>query len=77
MAEYGKGGLYARGGVADYWVLNFVDGVLEVYREPRADADAAMAFGWRYTQRQPFGLAASVMPVAAPTARVDVWPLFP
>jgi hypothetical protein len=30
--EY-KGSLYARGGVLDYWVLNLVDRMLEVYRE--------------------------------------------
>src|SRR3989442_1624759 len=35
-----KGSLYARAGLADYWVLNLVDHVLEVYREPVADAAA-------------------------------------
>ena len=29
-----KGSLYARAGVADYWILNLVDEVLEVYRQP-------------------------------------------
>jgi Uma2 family endonuclease len=27
-----KGSLYARAGLADYWVLNLIDRVLEVYR---------------------------------------------
>jgi Uma2 family endonuclease len=35
-----KGSLYARAGLADYWVLNLVDRVLEVYREPAPDAAA-------------------------------------
>lgn len=29
-----KGSLYARAGVADYWIVNLVDQVLEVYRDP-------------------------------------------
>src|SRR6266498_1801107 len=29
-----KGSLYARAGIADYWIVNLVDGVLEVLREP-------------------------------------------
>ena len=37
-----KGGLYARAGIADYWVANLIDEVLEVYREPvRAHLGAA------------------------------------
>ena len=40
-----KGSLYARAGLQDYWVLNLVDRVLEVYREPVPDS--AAPFGWR------------------------------
>ncbi|MBI1728645.1 MAG: Uma2 family endonuclease [Candidatus Rokubacteria bacterium] len=29
-----KGSLYARAGIGDYWIVNLVDRVLEVYREP-------------------------------------------
>ncbi len=32
-----KGSLYAENGIADYWILNLVDGCLEVRRGPRAD----------------------------------------
>ena len=32
-----KGSLYARAGVADYWILNLVERVLEIYREPIQD----------------------------------------
>ncbi len=41
-----KASLYARAGIADYWIVNLVDSVLEVYREPQADPDAP--YGWRY-----------------------------
>jgi hypothetical protein len=29
-----KGSLYACAGIADYWILNLVDRVVEVYRDP-------------------------------------------
>ena len=40
-----KGSLYARAGIADYWILNLVERVLAVYRQPVADPEAR--FGWR------------------------------
>src|SRR5882724_637743 len=40
-----KGSVYARARVADYWIVNLVDRVLEVYREPIGDQ--AAPFGWR------------------------------
>lgn len=70
-----KGSLYARAGVADYWVVNLVDRVLEVYREPQGDS--AAAFGWRYTRSDTLGPAASVTPHAAPAASVPVSQLLP
>ena len=41
-----KGSLYARAHLADYWILNLVDRVLEVYRQPAPSITAA--FGWDY-----------------------------
>ena len=58
-----KGSLYARAGLPDYWVLNLVDRVLEVYREPAADS--AAPYGWRYAQREVFDASARVSPLAA------------
>jgi Uma2 family endonuclease len=29
-----KGPLYAQAGILDYWIVNLVDGQIEVYREP-------------------------------------------
>jgi Uma2 family endonuclease len=59
-----KGSLYARAGLADYWVLNLVDRILEVYREPVPDA--AAPFGWRYARQEAFEPSARVTPLAAP-----------
>lgn len=36
-----KASLYARAGVADYWIINLVDDVVEVYRGPVADPHGA------------------------------------
>jgi Uma2 family endonuclease len=70
-----KGSLYARAGLPDYWVLNLVDRVLEVYREPVADASAP--FGWRYARSETFDAATRVSPLAVPGSSISVTQLFP
>lgn len=70
-----KGGVYARAGLPDYWVVNLVDGVLEVYREPAADPSAP--YGWRYGRRDVFAPSAEVSPLAAPGAGIRVDQLLP
>ena len=70
-----KGSLYARAGLADYWVLNLVDRVLEVYREPVPDSTAP--FGWRYAHREVFDASARVTPLAVPVASIPVSRLLP
>jgi Uma2 family endonuclease len=70
-----KGSLYARAGLTDYWVVNLVDRVLEVYREPVADS--AAPFGWRYGRAEVLGADARVAPLAAPAASIPVARLLP
>ena len=70
-----KGSLYARARLDDYWVLNLVDRVLEIYRRPVADA--AAPFGWRYASREVLGAESSVELLAAPRARARVSDLLP
>jgi Uma2 family endonuclease len=70
-----KGSLYARAGVADYWIVNLVDRRLEVYRRPIADASAE--FAWRYAEATTLPLDASVSPLARPDVAVLVSSLFP
>lgn len=70
-----KGSLYARAGLPDYWVLNLVDRVLEVYREPALDA--AAPFGWRYARSEVFDATARVTPLAAPGSSIPVSHLLP
>lgn len=70
-----KGGLYARAGIADFWVLNLVDEVLEVYREPVPAASAR--YGWKYGSVSLLRRDALVTPLAAPGARIRVAALLP
>jgi len=70
-----KGSLYARAGLADYWIVNLVERVLEVYRVP--EIDAAAPFGWRYARRDVFDAAQAVSPAAAPAASIRVADLLP
>ena len=70
-----KGSLYARAGLADYWIVNLVDRVLEVYRVPVADA--ATPFGWRYAEREVLDAFARVSPLAASQSSVSVSQLLP
>jgi Uma2 family endonuclease len=70
-----KGGLYARAALPEYWIVNLVDGVLEVYRAPEPAADAA--YGWIYRSVEILRPPATVIPLAAPSARIPVADLLP
>ena len=70
-----KGSLYARAGIADYWIVNLVDRVLEVYRDP--DADVTAPYGWRYLSVERFTPPSSVAPIAIPAASISVAALLP
>jgi Uma2 family endonuclease len=70
-----KGGLYARARLEDYWIVNLIDRVLEIYRQPVADA--AAPFGWRYATREVRRAQSSVELLAVPGAHVRVADLLP
>ncbi|HET9922598.1 MAG TPA: Uma2 family endonuclease [Methylomirabilota bacterium] len=70
-----KGSLYARGGMADYWILNLVDYVLEVYRGPIEDP--AARFGWRYAWTEVLSSGSTATPLVTPGARISVADLLP
>ena len=70
-----KASLYARAGVADYWIVNLVDNVVEVYRDPAADPSAA--YGWRYTSVATLRRDDSVTPLALPDSAIPVLDLMP
>ena len=70
-----KSGLYALSGTLDYWRVNLVDNVLEVCRDPVADA--AALFGHRYADVKVLDANGSVSPLAMPSATVQVADLLP
>jgi Uma2 family endonuclease len=70
-----KSSLYARAGRPEYWVLNLVDHMLEVRREPvRA---VAMPYGWDYRLVKIARPGERVTPLAAPAASIAVADLLP
>ena len=70
-----KGGLYARAGIADYWIVNLVDNVLEVYRRP--ERAPSRRFGWKYGSVRLLRRNAVISPLVAPRARIRVAALLP
>lgn len=67
-----KGRLYARAGIADYWIVNLRERVVEVYREPIRGARRA-----RYAATHVAHPGETLMPLAAPNARIAVDELLP
>jgi Uma2 family endonuclease len=69
-----KAAAYARGGIADYWIVNLVDRVLEIHREPARPGPSRR---WGYAAVEALGADAIVVPLASPAARVRVADLLP
>jgi len=70
-----KSSLYARAGRPEYWVLNLIDRVLEVRREPIRSG--TMPYGWDYRVIQIARPGEHVTPLAAPDARIAIADLLP
>lgn len=70
-----KGSLYAKAGIADYWIVNLVNRQLEIYRQPIEDDEAA--YGWRYSQVTTYQLGQVVAPLAVPDRWIAVEDLLP
>ena len=75
VARGRKAVAYARARIADYWIVNLVDRVLEVHREPMRPGPARRQ--WGYVDVQVLGADATVSPLAAPDAVVRVADLLP
>lgn len=70
-----KGSLYARAGVPEYWILNLLDGRLEVYREP--GPMPAVRHGWAYQETRSYGPTDHISPLHARQASVGIADLLP
>jgi Uma2 family endonuclease len=69
-----KARVYARAGIADYWIVNLVDRVLEVYREPSGPRPGSQP---AYAAVHTLDADAAIAPLAAPQARIAVADLLP
>ncbi|MGH9838115.1 MAG: Uma2 family endonuclease [Blastocatellia bacterium] len=70
-----KAGLYAKSGVADYWVLNLAERVLEVFRQPVSDVSAP--FWHSYADQTTYKEGELIAPLAKPDAVISVANLLP
>jgi len=61
--------------ISDYWIVNLVEGVVEIYRDPEPDPSAV--FGWRHRSATRMAPPASVAPLAWSRARIAVADLLP
>jgi Uma2 family endonuclease len=69
------GSLYARAGLPDYWILNLIERVLEVYRDPVPDPSAP--HGWHYRSMTTLAPSDVVTPLAVPSRPIAVSNLLP
>ena len=70
-----KAHLYARAGIADYWIVNLNDRQVEVHRGP--GPDPARKGRHRYAEVTVVGAGGQVTPLAAPGAAIAVADLLP
>jgi Uma2 family endonuclease len=70
-----KGSLYARAGIPDYWIVNLVDRVLEVRRDP--GPEPAAPWGWAYRSVVTLAPPATVTPTAFSGVQIAVADLLP
>jgi Uma2 family endonuclease len=70
-----KSSLYARARRPEYWVLNLIDHVLEVRREPAPSLSSP--YGWDYSTVQLLSAGQHVSPLAAPATAIAVADLLP
>jgi Uma2 family endonuclease len=75
VARGRKATAYARGGIADYWIVNLADRVLEMHREPARPGPARRR--WGYAASETFGPDTLVTPLTAPAAGIRVADLLP
>ena len=70
-----KASVYAKNGILDYWIVNLVDRVLEVYRDPSTEPNENEEF--TYQTRLLLDATGVVSPLAAPDANIAVADLLP
>jgi Uma2 family endonuclease len=70
-----KVSLYARGGIAECWLVDVVNAVVEIHRQP--ETSPAARYGWRYRSVETLRPPAAICPLIAPDRPVRVADLLP
>jgi Uma2 family endonuclease len=70
-----KASIYARANIQDYWIVNLVELVVEILRDPTPLDPPSR--GWVYRSVQTLQAGASAAPLAAPVAPIAVADLLP
>jgi Uma2 family endonuclease len=75
IARGRKAAVYARARIADYWIVNLVDRVLEIHREPARPGPARRS--WGYASIETLAADSAIAPLAAPSAAIRIADLLP
>lgn len=70
-----KAALYARAGIAEYWIVNLPDRVLEIHRQPAPMTEQPLGWGYRSLTRHVEDEA--VVTLTAPESSITVAELLP
>jgi hypothetical protein len=70
IARGRKGATYAHARITDYWIVDLIDRVLEVHREPARRGPARRH--WAYVAITTLGGDATITPLAAPSSGIRV-----
>jgi len=70
-----KASLYARAGRPEYWIVNLIDRVIEVRREPAPEPSAP--YGWDYAYVDVLGPTGRVSALGTPAVEIPVADLLP
>lgn len=70
-----KGSLYAKAGIAEYWILNLGDRLLEVYHAP--EVDNAAEYGFSYGTKHEYSFEQVVSSVAGIETAIAIANLLP
>jgi Uma2 family endonuclease len=70
-----KFSMYAKAGVAEYWILNLTGDQLEVYRDPGPDERAL--YGYGYATAWELKAGATIAPLALPDVQIAIADLLP
>ena len=75
LDRHTKASLYAWAGIPEYWIVNLVEGVLEVFRESTPMAGRAYWYGYR--QQAVYRAGEATAPMAQPEAVTAIDDLLP